>query len=123
MCLNIVFSCLYCIKNPGGYSIGFWLDGWCLKSLLCQTKPQNQVKIFLFNLSPGQLFPSMAQLSPSLFTSWLPDTVEHVSPREDPDIKVWCQDFMESSNFLISKESVRHPHFAGISHCQVTDLI
>ena len=53
----------------------------------------------------------------------LPDTVENISIREDPDIKVRSEDLMESSNLLIPEESVRHPHLAGIRQGQVPDTL
>ena len=53
----------------------------------------------------------------------LPDTVENISIREDPDIKVRSEDLMESSNLLIPEESVRHPHLAGICQGQVADTL
>ena len=53
----------------------------------------------------------------------LPYAVEDITAREDPDIQVGGQDGVEATYLLISEECVRHPHFAGFCHCQVTDFI
>ena len=53
----------------------------------------------------------------------LPNTVEDGAIREYPDIKVWLKYLVERPYFLIPKESVRHPHFGGVSHCEVPDSI
>ena len=46
----------------------------------------------------------------------LPDAVENITIRIDPNIQVGSEDVVKGSNFLISEEGIRHPHFAGI--CQ-----
>ena len=52
-----------------------------------------------------------------------PDAVENISIGEHSDVQVWSQNCVKSSNFLISKKSVRHPHFACICEGQVTDAL
>ena len=51
----------------------------------------------------------------------LPNAVEDISIWEDADVQIWGEDVMESSDFLISEESVWHPHFAGICQGEVAD--
>ena len=53
----------------------------------------------------------------------LPDAVENVPVREDPDVEVWRQDLVKSRNLLISKESVGHPDLPSIGESQVADLV
>ena len=49
----------------------------------------------------------------------LPDAVENITIRIDPDIQVGSEDVVKGSNFLISEEGIRHPHFAGICQCEI----
>ena len=70
----------------------------------------------------------------------LPYTIEHVPIWKNTNVEVRCENVVKSSNFLVPKEEysfvrsnfiyifspekcVRHPHFLGISHCQVADFI
>ena len=50
-----------------------------------------------------------------------PDAEEHVAVRKDPDVEVWCENVVESSNFLVSEESVWHPHLARVRQGEVLD--
>ena len=49
----------------------------------------------------------------------LPDAVENIALREDPDVNIGHQDVVESSLLFISEEGVWHPNFLGICHGQV----
>ena len=51
----------------------------------------------------------------------LPNAVEDISVWEDANVQVWGEDVVESADFLISEESVWHPHFAGICQGEVAD--
>ena len=51
----------------------------------------------------------------------LPDAVEDISIWEEADVQICGEDVMESPDFLISEESVWHPHFAGICQGEVAD--
>ena len=50
-----------------------------------------------------------------------PDAEKDVAIRKDPDVEVWCEYVVESSNLLISEESVWHPHLARVRQGQVLD--
>ena len=50
-----------------------------------------------------------------------PDAEKHVAIRKDPDVEVWCENVVESSDLLVSEESVRHPHLARVRQGQVLD--
>ena len=50
-----------------------------------------------------------------------PYAVQNIPIREDSDVRVWSQNVVESTNFLISEKSVGHPHFTGICEGQVTN--
>ena len=50
---------------------------------------------------------------------YLPNTVENVAVREDTNVKIWREDGVKPADLLISEESVRHPHLAGVRHGQV----
>ena len=52
-----------------------------------------------------------------------PDTVQHVAVWVDADVKVWSKDGVESADFFIPEESVRHPDLAGVRQGQVLDLL
>ena len=48
-----------------------------------------------------------------------PDTVEHVTVREDPDVDIVDEDVVEVSSLLVPKESVRHPDLLGVGEGEV----
>ena len=50
-----------------------------------------------------------------------PYTVKHEAVRKDSNINIGHQNVVESSLLLVSKESVRHPDFASISHGEILD--
>ena len=50
-----------------------------------------------------------------------PDAEKDVAIRKDPDVEVWCEDVVESSDLLISEECVWHPHLARVRQGQVLD--
>ena len=52
----------------------------------------------------------------------LPDTIKDIAIGEDSDVHVGHQYVMKPALFFIAKESVRHPHFLGVRHCEVLNL-
>ena len=49
--------------------------------------------------------------------------VDNISIRKDTNIQIRSEDLVEATNLLISKESVRHPHLAGVCYGQVPDFV
>ena len=60
-------------------------------------------------------------MQPSTSSSLLPDAVEDVPVRVDPDVEVGGEDVVEGSNLLVPEERVRHPHLTSVSQSQVFD--
>ena len=52
-----------------------------------------------------------------------PNTIQHVAIRVNPNVQIWSQNIMETSDLFISKETVRLPDFSDIRQCQILDLI
>ncbi len=52
----------------------------------------------------------------------LPDAVQNVPIREDPDVQVWLYDVVELPVLLVAEEGVRHPDLAGVGQGQVLNL-
>ena len=57
----------------------------------------------------------------SSFYNLLPDAVENIPIRVDPDVEVGGEDVVEGSNLLVPEERVRHPHLTSVSQSQVFD--
>ena len=60
-------------------------------------------------------------MQPSTSSSLLPDAVEDVPVRVDPDVEVGGEDVVESSDLLVPEESIRHPDLTGVREGEVTD--
>ena len=50
-----------------------------------------------------------------------PDAEKHIAIRKDPDVEVRCENVVESSDLLVSEESIGHPHFRRVRQSQVLD--
>ena len=57
----------------------------------------------------------------SSFYNLLPDAVENIPIRVDPDVEVGGQDVVEGTDLFVPEECVRHPHLTGVSQRQVSD--
>ena len=57
------------------------------------------------------------------FSLLIPDAVENITIRVDPDVEVGGEDVVEGPDLLVPEESVRHPDFAWVGDGQVGDLI
>ena len=53
----------------------------------------------------------------------LPDAVENITIRVDPDVEVGGEDVVEGTDLLVPEECVRHPHLASVSQSQVSDSL
>ena len=72
------------------------------------------------------LYPSLVQSAHIAMDGEIkapPDAEEYVAVRKYPDVEVWCENVVESSNFLVSEESVRHPHLARVRQGEVLELL
>lgn len=49
----------------------------------------------------------------------IPNAVQDVAIREDPDVNIWDDDVVEVSLSLVGKEEIRHPDFLGIREGEV----
>ena len=52
----------------------------------------------------------------------IPDAVENITVRIDPDVEVGGEDVVEGTDLLVPEESVGHPDLAGVGHRQILDL-
>ena len=55
--------------------------------------------------------------------SLIPDAVENITIRVDPDVEVGGEDVVELSDLLVPEERVRHPDLADVGERQVFDFI
>ena len=53
-------------------------------------------------------------MQPSTSSSLLPDAVEDVPVRVDPDVEVGREDVVELTDLLVPEECVRHPDLTGV---------
>ena len=47
--------------------------------------------------------------------SFIPDAVQNIPIRVDPDVEVGGENIMEGTDLFIPEECVRHPHLTGVS--------
>ena len=52
----------------------------------------------------------------------LPDTIKDIAIGEDSDVHVGHQNVVKPTLFFITEESVGHPYFLGVCHCEVLNL-
>ena len=53
--------------------------------------------------------------------SLIPDAVENITIRVDPDVEVWGEDVVKGTDLLVPEERVRHPHLTSVGQSQVFD--